>query len=134
MKRRVRRARGMITPEQLNQSCNGNRRVGFQQQECEKAPFSPAPKGQRSAIMLRLEPSEQAKFHPQSSPWVRVAVTTSVSMAAGRDHAETPENTVMVQEPGRVAYRCLTKSQAPDGLTRDYKLQVLRSRTAIPGG
>lgn len=68
MKRRARRARGMITPEQLNQSFNGNRRVGFQQQECEKAPFPPAPKGQRSAIMFRLEPSEQAKFHPQSSP------------------------------------------------------------------
>jgi hypothetical protein len=45
MNRRAHRARRMITPEQLNQSFNGNRRVRFQQQECEKAPFPPAPKG-----------------------------------------------------------------------------------------
>jgi peroxiredoxin len=100
----------MITPEQLNQPGNGNRRVGFQQQECEKAPFPPAPKGQRSAIMFRLKPSEQAKFHPQSSPCVRVAVCHQ--RVHGRWNAtmpKRPKTSLMVQEPGRVAYRCITK-------------------------
>jgi hypothetical protein len=61
-------------------------------------------------------------------------VTTSGRRPVGRDDAETPETIVMVHELGRVAYRCLTKSQDLDGLTRDYKLQVFGSHTAIPAG